>query len=751
MTLSTTTNRTAYQGSGSAGPFSVPFKFFSASDLEVIKTSASGADTTLTPTTHYTVSGAGDRSGGAVTLLSALASGETLTIRRVTPVTQETSFRNQGTFSGASHEDALDRVVMIGQQQEDAIQRSLKLRASKNPASYNLEIPAPSATNTGKVVTATADGFTLSTLDSSSVALPGAGRTVATLSAYLANNATFNAHDYREDADGADWALAINRAIAAARALYEAGISTGGVVELPSASYYPVATPVVVPAGRAVGLRGKGWTSAVLRATAAMDAVVVLGDSTDQLTWPTIDHLGVDAAGLADYAIYGARVDNALFHRVRCTGALVAGCSIGYGWSNVFHACHWTNNFGDGFQSNNDYSTSNNANSFEVCTALGNNGFGYRLRSGYGVKFDGGTVEQNPKGGIFVTREANALVIDGTYFEGNGATGHTFTSPAVTVKANILLNGDTVETTIGKSFPSKGVSIRGTFCSSAGVEDCHVWASAVTGLELRGNQGTPAAGAAIPLLKMYGDPTYGAVGEIESSGNIGFADPELTITALPAEGQSALRRIRVAREAQQNFAEPDFLRWTTIAANGGGTFQRSASTYRRQPVWEIDGGTGTSHVYGFSLDLSAYPTLQGKTVYFGCWVSQSHSDIGAAVYTNGTLSSSGTSAVTDWRWIEAAVTLGSSGTANFGVFGNNMAVGKTVRFTEPVLGVLGVSAETFYEQPHGRVWWGTAAPTAGTWVLGDRVENRTPSAGQPKGWRCTVAGAPGTWVSEGAL
>ena len=45
----------------------------------------------------------------------------------------------------------------------------------------------------------------------------------------------------------------------------------------------------------------------------------------------------------------------------------------------------------------------------------------------------------------------------------------------------------------------------------------------------------------------------------------------------------------------------------------------------------------------------------------------------------------------------------------------------------------------------------TAAPTAGTWAVGDHCANTNPSAGQPKGWFCTVAGTPGTWTSEGNL
>lgn len=47
--------------------------------------------------------------------------------------------------------------------------------------------------------------------------------------------------------------------------------------------------------------------------------------------------------------------------------------------------------------------------------------------------------------------------------------------------------------------------------------------------------------------------------------------------------------------------------------------------------------------------------------------------------------------------------------------------------------------------------YGTAAPVAGTWGVGDRMVNSVPVVGQPKAWACTVAGTPGTWVSEGNL
>jgi hypothetical protein len=48
-------------------------------------------------------------------------------------------------------------------------------------------------------------------------------------------------------------------------------------------------------------------------------------------------------------------------------------------------------------------------------------------------------------------------------------------------------------------------------------------------------------------------------------------------------------------------------------------------------------------------------------------------------------------------------------------------------------------------------WQTTAAPATGAWDVGDQSANSTPAVGQPKGWMCTVAGTPGTWVSTGNL
>lgn len=54
--------------------------------------------------------------------------------------------------------------------------------------------------------------------------------------------------------------------------------------------------------------------------------------------------------------------------------------------------------------------------------------------------------------------------------------------------------------------------------------------------------------------------------------------------------------------------------------------------------------------------------------------------------------------------------------------------------------------------PNGNtVKFGSAAPTTGTYKVGDIVINNTPVAGAAFAWSCSVAGTPGTWIETLAL
>jgi hypothetical protein len=127
--LSTTAKAGPYAGAGTTGPFAVPFRFLENSHLRVIRTSTAGVDTDLVLTTDYTVTGAG-ASSGSVTLVAALAVGEKLTVIRSVPATQEADYVPGDAFPAESHEEALDKLTMLTQQNAEELSRTVRVRAS---------------------------------------------------------------------------------------------------------------------------------------------------------------------------------------------------------------------------------------------------------------------------------------------------------------------------------------------------------------------------------------------------------------------------------------------------------------------------------------------------------------------------------------------------------------------------------------------------------------------------------------------
>lgn len=144
MTVSSTTARVSYSGNGSTTAFAVSFYFLANSHLKVILRSAAGVETVQVLNTNYTVTGAGNPAGGTVTMVVAPPTGTTLTIARNVPLTQETDYQPNDPFPAESHEQALDKLTMIAQQQSDTGARSLYYPITDS-ASISGELPNSSA------------------------------------------------------------------------------------------------------------------------------------------------------------------------------------------------------------------------------------------------------------------------------------------------------------------------------------------------------------------------------------------------------------------------------------------------------------------------------------------------------------------------------------------------------------------------------------------------------------------------------
>jgi hypothetical protein len=162
MTINSTTRKTnPFVGNGSAHTFPFTFKVFTDADIVVKKLEASTSiETTLTlgVNNDYIVTLNADQNsnpGGSVTLKSGgnnlnLASGFSLVITSAVESLQGTDLTNQGGFFPEVINDALDKSIILHQQQQTELDRSIRFSLTNTIGS--LEITENAAARANKVL-----------------------------------------------------------------------------------------------------------------------------------------------------------------------------------------------------------------------------------------------------------------------------------------------------------------------------------------------------------------------------------------------------------------------------------------------------------------------------------------------------------------------------------------------------------------------------------------------------------------------
>ena len=167
--LSSQTSKNQYTGNGAVDTYAYGFKIFDDDEIVATIRNTLGEETTLTKTTHYTVSGVGESTGGNVALVNGafawldgdgdLKSGYNLTLRRRLSLVQSTDLRNQGSYHPEDVEDQFDKQIMIDQQLQDQIDRSVKLPETIDDSDFDPNLPADIIdSSSNKVLTVNDDG-----------------------------------------------------------------------------------------------------------------------------------------------------------------------------------------------------------------------------------------------------------------------------------------------------------------------------------------------------------------------------------------------------------------------------------------------------------------------------------------------------------------------------------------------------------------------------------------------------------------
>jgi hypothetical protein len=148
MTVSSTNTKNSYSGDDSTVVFAYTFKVFDDDDIQVIlRNDTTGAETVQTKTTHYSVSGVGNTGGGNITFVTAPATGETVVLLRAIPLTQTTDYTPNDPFPAATHEDALDRLTFIVQDQQEELGRAIKISKTNTITSPEFTVGATTRAN----------------------------------------------------------------------------------------------------------------------------------------------------------------------------------------------------------------------------------------------------------------------------------------------------------------------------------------------------------------------------------------------------------------------------------------------------------------------------------------------------------------------------------------------------------------------------------------------------------------------------
>ncbi len=385
MSISSAANRNTYTGNGTVDTYSYTFRIFKDTHLLVTVKDTSGVESTLTLGTDYTVSGVGENSGGTIALVNSsqswlevdgdLKTGYLITIRRVVPTVQETDIRNQGDFFPEVHEDAFDYLTMIDQQQQDELDRSVKLAETVSPSTFNPALPTDIALASRAIVTnPDGDGFAMGpTVDEISNAQSYALAAQASAAAALASeNAAQSSEDDAETAQvAAEAAQAAAETAQAAAELAETNAETAETnAETAETNAEAAAVAAAASAAAALVSQGAAATSASNAATSETNAATSEGNAATSETNSSASAASAAASAaaaannaaashwndvvykvFADSPISIVQADSAKLFSIDCTGGnvtvnlpLISGLNLTGPWAVGFVKTDTTDN-----------------------------------------------------------------------------------------------------------------------------------------------------------------------------------------------------------------------------------------------------------------------------------------------------------------------------------------------------------------------------------------------------------------------
>lgn len=539
--------------------------------------------------------------------------------------------------------------------------------------------------------------------------------------------------------------------------------TSGTTIYIPR-GFYTITAALNIPNTIVLRFVGDGMYSSRIFANPA-GTIASIFETNSALIYDTLEFKDIGLLGnsKAGSGFRSEHIIHSLFQRILIIGTTATALRINDGYNNSVLDCIIAENSGNGIDA-----SGSNVNNLNILRnqIYANGGIGVTAANGLQINIIGNGIEGNIIAGI-VSYDVKALVIDDNYFERNAATGLLFSTPEIlTVKADIFVLSAGKVLVFDPATTVDCGSIRGNHFTPYGTGDipspglsidCPIFTTVANKLDILNNQVFDTTKIS-SMVGLYNNNTRANVSSLvlhnNSSNTLKFFGVGVTSFALNTSHNINDTTLRQTT----NLAMQEVSLYAEIAGTTGSVARSSQNLNGVYPAWDIAAG---DKVYGVTLTLSQYPELLGKYVWFGFFYRiqdasgtgvQLRINSGATTWTDhdGTITET-TTAAGIWQFKSVCKFIDPADASLTYMFTRIGASGNPLVISRPTLAIFGDGAVKFPVKKDPVVLLGSAAPTVGTWAVGDRIVRTPPVVGQPKAWSCTVAGVPGTWVSEGNL
>lgn len=326
MTIQSAISRKSYVGDGVSTVFTVPFPFFQNSDLSITQTDTAGGVTTIS---NAVIAGAGNPSGGTVTLIAPLTNLYLINIFLAPGITQLSHYISNAAFPAATLETDLDKSTQVDQYLQEQINNSIRVDVGE--VAPNMKLPGVAARKSTNLGFDANGNIALSTvLNSGTLSQAAIGAFLYPLSvdesaaAVTPSNFGYPAGDIRRY--GAVMDGVTDDAPAFAKLALVMGQGASGYLP-PFPMMLKSQVTIVAPAYQKIDLYGYGCT---IFTTGAIYAIQVTGGFMGGLTLRGVMHdNSTDTLALGGFNLHGCQ--NCVVYECEIRVANALGHNAGYG------------------------------------------------------------------------------------------------------------------------------------------------------------------------------------------------------------------------------------------------------------------------------------------------------------------------------------------------------------------------------------------------------------------------------------